>query len=54
MQFDRQVSVARNLAELATVEVTTREIPDVDEVCVRFTATNHLGLASSQPLCFGE
>jgi hypothetical protein len=51
-QYDNQVSVARNLAELATLDVTTREFPDIDEVCVRFTATNNLGTASSSPLCF--
>jgi hypothetical protein len=51
-RFDTSVPAAEDLTESATLTITTREIPDVDEVCVRFTATNSVGTSSSTPLCF--
>ena len=51
-QFEIQISAAQNLIDAATLTRTTRDLPDAEEVCVRFTATNALGSASSDPLCF--
>ena len=53
-EFDTKVPAAQDLTESATLTITTREIPDVDEVCVRFTATNSVGTSSSTPLCFAR
>ncbi len=50
-RFDAQLPVAEGLTEAGPVTITTREIPDVDEICVRFTATNSAGRSSSTPLC---
>jgi hypothetical protein len=51
-KFETKVPAAQDLTDAATLTITTREIPDVDEVCVRFTATNSVGTSSSTPLCF--
>jgi hypothetical protein len=51
-RFDTQLPVAQDLAEVATLAFTTADMPEVDEICVRFTATNSLGTSSSAPLCF--
>jgi hypothetical protein len=50
-QFDRQVPVAQDLTDAGPLTITTRDVPDVDEICVRFTATNSAGTSSSTPLC---
>ena len=50
-KFDTQAT-AQDLTDAATLTMTTRKIPDAKEVCVRFTATNGIGTASSNPLCF--
>lgn len=50
-QFDRQVPVAQDVTEAGPLTITTRDIPDIDEICVRFTATNSAGTSSSTPLC---
>ena len=52
--FDTKVPAAQDLTDAATLTITTREIPDVDEICVRFTATNSVGTSSSTPLCFAR
>lgn len=51
-EFPTTVPAAQDMIEGARLEITTREIPDADEICVRFTATNSFGTASSPPLCF--
>jgi len=51
-QFDRQVPVAQDLLEAGPLTITTQDIPDIDVICVRFTATNSAGTSSSSPLCF--
>lgn len=51
-RFDTTVPVSRDLTELATLEFSTPDIPAVAVACVRFTATNDLGRASSTALCF--
>jgi hypothetical protein len=50
--FETPIAVAQDVTDAATLTITTREIPDVKDVCVRFTATNSMGTASSMPLCF--
>ena len=47
-----RAAAAPGLTDAATLTMTTKSIPDAKEVCVRFTATNRLGTASSKPLCF--
>ena len=51
-QFDTRLPVAQAMTDAATLTITTREIPDIKDVCVRFTATNSAGSVSSMPLCF--
>jgi hypothetical protein len=51
-RFDQQVPVAQAVAEAGPVTVTTRAIPDIPEICVRFSATNSAGTSSTSPLCF--
>ena len=53
-RFDTRLPVAEDLTEEGPLTITTREIPDIDEVCVRFTATNSLGTSSSKPVCFSR
>lgn len=50
-QFDRQLPVATDLTDQGPLTITTRDIPDIDEICVRFSATNSAGTSSSTPLC---
>jgi hypothetical protein len=50
-QFDQQVPVAKDLTDAGPVTISTRDMPDIDEICVRFTATNSAGTSSSSPLC---
>lgn len=50
-QFDRQLPVAQDLTDAGPLTITTRDIPDTDEICVRFSATNSAGTSSSTPLC---
>jgi hypothetical protein len=51
-QFDTKLTVARALTDAGPLTITTAEIPDIDEICVRFSATNIAGTSSSSPLCF--
>ncbi|HEX4897130.1 MAG TPA: hypothetical protein VFV53_02075 [Candidatus Limnocylindrales bacterium] len=50
-QFNQQIPVAQDLTEAGPLTITTRDMPDIDEICVRFTATNSAGTSSSTPLC---
>lgn len=50
--FDRRIPVAQDLTDPGPLTITTRDIPDSGEICVRFTATNNAGSSSSTPLCF--
>jgi hypothetical protein len=50
-QYDQNLPVAEDLTEPGPLTITTRDIPDIDEICVRFTATNSAGTSSSSPLC---
>ena len=51
-QFYTQVPVAQGVTTASPVSVTTTDIPDTREICVRFTATNTSGTSSTTPLCF--
>jgi hypothetical protein len=51
-RFDAKVPVEQDLITAGPLTITTRAIPDIDEICVRFTATNSAGASSSSPLCF--
>jgi hypothetical protein len=51
-QFDTHVPVAQAMATAGPVQVSTTAIPDIPEICVRFTATNAAGTSSTTPLCF--
>ena len=53
-KFDRHVPVSQGLTEPATLTIATHELPTTDQVCVRFTAKNGIGTASSEPLCFAR
>ena len=49
--WEREIPAAQDQIEIATLTITTRDVPDADEICARFTATNAIGSASSEPLC---
>jgi hypothetical protein len=51
-RFDLEIPVAQDLTDAGPLTITTRDIPDIDEICVRFTATNSAGMSLSTPLCF--
>lgn len=51
-QFDRRLDVAAAVIDPGPVTVSTRDLPDIPDICVRFTATNSAGTSSSTPLCF--
>jgi hypothetical protein len=51
-QFDTQLPVATGVTSVGPVTITTPSIPDIPEICVRFTATNSVGSSSTSPLCF--
>ncbi len=51
-QFDSRLPVAEDLVDAGALTITTRDIPELDEICVRFTATNSAGSSSATPLCF--
>lgn len=51
-QFVTTVPVTQKLTDAARLSIATAEIPDGPEICVRFTATNHLGTTSTAPVCF--
>ena len=51
VSWDREIPAAQDQVEIATLTITTSDVPDADEICARFTATNALGTASSEPLC---
>ncbi len=53
-RFDTEVPAAEDLTDAVTLTVATSELPDSDEVCVRFTATNSLATTSSTALCFAR
>lgn len=50
--FDTQVPVEASVTSPTPLSVTTRAIPDIKEICVRFSATNGGGTATTSPLCF--
>ena len=50
--FDSQVGVKDGVTTPTPLTVTTRAIPDIKEICVRFSATNSAGTAFTSPLCF--
>jgi hypothetical protein len=50
-QFNQRIPVAQGVTEEGPLTITTGDIPDVDEICVRFTATNSAGTSSTSPLC---
>lgn len=50
--FDQHIPVAQDLTDAGPLMISTRAIPDIDEICVRFTATNSAGASSTTPLCF--
>jgi hypothetical protein len=50
--FDTQVTVADHVAAQMPLTITTTKIPDIPEICVRFTASNSVGTSWSTPLCF--
>lgn len=51
-QFDTHLDVVQQVAIAQELTITTDQIPNVPEICVRFTATNSVGSSSSSPLCF--
>ena len=51
-QFDQQIPVMQDVTDPAPLTITTQAIPDIDEICVRFTAANRAGTSWSTPLCF--
>ena len=50
--FTRQIPVAHVAFDPTPLTITTGDLPDIPEICVRFTATNIAGSSSSTPLCF--
>jgi hypothetical protein len=50
-EFDAQVPVSQGVLDAGPVTITTSQIPDIPEICVRFSATNAVGTSVSQPLC---
>lgn len=50
--FTQHVPVASATTDAAPLTITTREIPDIPQICVRFAATNSVGTSYSEPLCF--
>ena len=51
-QFDSHLPVVRQVADAQVLAITTDQIPNIPERCVRFTATNQVGSSSTPPLCF--
>jgi hypothetical protein len=51
-QFDTHLPVAQQVVDAKPLTITTDQIPNIPEICVRFTATNSAGSSSSSPLCF--
>lgn len=50
--FDTRLPVVQAVSSPGPLTITTRQIPDIDEICVRFTATNSGGTTWTTPLCF--
>jgi len=50
--FDNDLPVAQDVTVPSPLTVTTDEIPDIPEICVRFSATNSAGTSVTTPLCF--
>ena len=51
-QFDTHLPVVRQVVDAQALTITTDQIPDIPEICVRFTATNRVGSSVTPPLCF--
>ncbi|MBI3750658.1 MAG: hypothetical protein HY263_03230 [Chloroflexi bacterium] len=51
-QFDTHLPVAQQVVDAQSLSITTDQIPDNPEICVRFAATNSAGTSFTQPLCF--
>lgn len=52
--FNQRVPVVSGVTLPAPLTVTTGAIPDIPEICVRFTATNSAGTSLTTPLCFAH
>ncbi len=50
--FNQQIPVAQGLMVPTRLTAATRDIPDIPEICVRFSATNSSGTSVTSPLCF--
>ena len=50
--FDTELPVANDLTQAGPLSITTRDLPDGDDLCVRFAASNSAGTTWSTPLCF--
>lgn len=50
-EFPGRIDVAVGVIEPGPLTISTREIPDIPDVCVRFNATNSFGTSASTPLC---
>jgi hypothetical protein len=50
--FDTHLPVAQAVATAGPLRISTRAIPNIPQICVRFTATNQAGTSSTTPLCF--
>jgi hypothetical protein len=50
--YTSTIEVAKGVSDTSTIQFTTKDLPEVSTVCVRFVATNSAGKASSDPLCF--
>src|SRR5258706_8129644 len=50
--FSQQIPVAQGLTLPGPLTVATTQIPDIPEICVRFSATNTSGTSVTSPLCF--
>jgi hypothetical protein len=52
LPFDGSVPVADDVIDVGRVSVRTTELPSEVGFCYRFTATNELGAASTDAVCF--
>ena len=49
--FDQSIAVADDVIDAGRVSIHTTELPVDKPFCLRFTATNELGIASTVPHC---
>lgn len=50
--FEQSIAVADAVEDAGRVSISTTELPADQAFCYRFTATNELGDAATEPLCF--